>query len=260
MLPKTSRVTGKPVPIVDPYNAVDPLAESFFFEQWDAVAQHNTEVYRRVFRPMPDNDVKTWSEYKECVAYGERLERAQGGEKSKIQLQQGGASSPVGSTGTFTGLTSKVSKGEPTTLDDNKVRSWVSDAPKGEKETTKQDSRKTKEGYLQREPEIKKGGTNAGQEVQYAEKARDAPFDAENVLEHHMSRESEYSQTRRRRGKSNATRAGQFSVMPKETMEEFLSEVHGNLVVWPMDWLAKEDANGNFLYNIDKCHLRFDIC
>ena len=35
-------------------------------------------------------------------------------------------------------------------------------------------------------------------------------------------------------------------------MEELLCEVQGHLVEWPMDWLAKEDANGNFLYNIDK--------
>jgi hypothetical protein len=35
-------------------------------------------------------------------------------------------------------------------------------------------------------------------------------------------------------------------------MEEFLSEVQGHLVVWPTDWLAKEDANGSFLHSLDK--------
>ena len=81
--PKISKVTDQPIPIVDPYNLVDPLAESFFYDQWDAVAEHNTEVYRRVFHPMPDNDVKTWSEYKEFFAFGERLAKAQGGEKGQ---------------------------------------------------------------------------------------------------------------------------------------------------------------------------------
>lgn len=55
----------------------DPIAEGFYWDIWAAVAERNTLLYRRALRVVPDDTVKTWSEYKWFVAYAERLAKAQ---------------------------------------------------------------------------------------------------------------------------------------------------------------------------------------
>lgn len=80
-------------PLIDKDCMRDPLNDSFFLDTWHAVAENNTKLYRTVFRCMPDNEVKTWKEYKEYVAYGERFLQAQGGGTSKDRVQQDGPSS-----------------------------------------------------------------------------------------------------------------------------------------------------------------------
>lgn len=76
----------------------DPLDDSFFLDTWHAIAENNTKLFRTVFRCMPDNEVKTWKEYKEYVAYADRLAQSQGGGKSKerIQRENVGSSGPPG--------------------------------------------------------------------------------------------------------------------------------------------------------------------
>ena len=85
-------------PIVNKDCMRDPLNDSFFLDIWHAIADNNTKLFRTVFRCMPDNEVKTWKEYKEYVAYAERFTQMQGGEKSKerIQREVPGSSGPPG--------------------------------------------------------------------------------------------------------------------------------------------------------------------
>ena len=85
-------------PFVDKDCMRDPLNDSFFLDTWHAIAENNTNLFRHVFRCMPDNEVKTWKEYKEYVAYHERFSQAQGGGKSKDRIQQDapGSSGPPG--------------------------------------------------------------------------------------------------------------------------------------------------------------------
>ncbi|OAA45680.1 Phospholipase D [Metarhizium rileyi] len=51
----------------------DPLLPSFIDDIWNRAAVNNTRIYRRVFRCMPDSEVKTWQEYREYVDYGTRF-------------------------------------------------------------------------------------------------------------------------------------------------------------------------------------------
>ena len=85
-------------PFVDKDCMRDPLNDSFFLDIWQAVAENNTKLFRTVFRCMPDNEVKTWKEYKEYAAYAERFSQAQGGGKSRDRVQQEapGTSGPPG--------------------------------------------------------------------------------------------------------------------------------------------------------------------
>ena len=65
----------------------DPLDNAFYDDIWNVVANNNTALFRTVFRCMPDNEVKTWKEYKEYSAYAERFSQSQGGGKSKDGLK-----------------------------------------------------------------------------------------------------------------------------------------------------------------------------
>lgn len=91
-------VDGMRRPIVSKDCMRDPLNDSFFLDIWHTIAENNTKLFRNVFRCMPDNEVKTWKEYKEYVAYADRFTQLQGGEKSKerIQHETAGSSGPPG--------------------------------------------------------------------------------------------------------------------------------------------------------------------
>lgn len=75
-------------PIVTEDCMRDPLSDSFYLDVWHAAAENNTKLFRQVFRCMPDNEVKTWKEYQEYVAFGERFSQSQGSGKSSTRRQQ----------------------------------------------------------------------------------------------------------------------------------------------------------------------------
>ena len=60
---------------------------------------------------------------------------------------------------------------------------------------------------------------------------------------------------RRRRGTTKTSRRG-FSasddLLSQADADELLSMVQGNLVVFPYDWLIKEELNSNWLYQVDQ--------
>lgn len=50
----------------------DPLSDAFQ-SLWNTRARTNTEVYRKAFRAVPDDNIKTWPEYKEFYEYWFKL-------------------------------------------------------------------------------------------------------------------------------------------------------------------------------------------
>lgn len=64
------------VPEIDPDAFVDPVSDEFYRDKWLAVAIHNTQIYRKVFRCVPDDTVTNWSEYKAFMAWGDRLSKS----------------------------------------------------------------------------------------------------------------------------------------------------------------------------------------
>lgn len=84
----------------------DPINDTFFLDTWHQIAENNTKLFRQVFRCMPDNEVRTWKEYQEYTAFGERFAKSQGGGKGQVHKQQG-APTTTGPPGT--GITGKLS-------------------------------------------------------------------------------------------------------------------------------------------------------
>lgn len=76
----------------------DPLNGSFYHDIWWQVAQNNTRLFRTVFKCMPDDQVKTWSDYKEFAALNERFAQSMGLAKGKTRAEQEskGESGPPG--------------------------------------------------------------------------------------------------------------------------------------------------------------------
>ncbi|KAF8964181.1 hypothetical protein BDZ97DRAFT_1731107 [Flammula alnicola] len=62
-------------PQVGPQDFEDPISDAFWKNTWVASAVHNTEIYRKVFHAVPDDLISTWKQYKEFVAYHERLNK-----------------------------------------------------------------------------------------------------------------------------------------------------------------------------------------
>ncbi|KAF8456421.1 hypothetical protein BDZ91DRAFT_686048 [Kalaharituber pfeilii] len=91
------------IPQVHPDMFIDPLNDSFFLDVWHACAVNNTKIFRDVFRCMPDNEVKTWKEYKEYAAYQEKFAQSMTGDKGKRkQSEAAGKNGPPGTSASST--------------------------------------------------------------------------------------------------------------------------------------------------------------
>lgn len=64
-----------PTPKIDPDAFGDPLCTEFWKDMWVASAVHNTEIYRKVFRCIPDDLVTSWAAYKSFVNHAEKFNR-----------------------------------------------------------------------------------------------------------------------------------------------------------------------------------------
>lgn len=63
-------------PNIDADMFADPLNDRFFKDMWMASAVHNTQIFRKVFKSVPDDTVTTWAEYKAFNAWAERLAKS----------------------------------------------------------------------------------------------------------------------------------------------------------------------------------------
>ncbi|EME46326.1 hypothetical protein DOTSEDRAFT_148451 [Dothistroma septosporum NZE10] len=299
----------------------DPIAFGFYRDIWHAVAEDNTNIYRKVFHCMPDAEVKGWHEYNEWNLRNEAFMQSQGLGKSEPRKDQGapsqsgppgaGGTSPSSPTdGSFPdsiekskGLLSnlayklrpgtKVSKSETThtealrekpnhgrgspesagsaassdptavpssdrtTLSEKeaaKLEAWSrehnEDSPRpfpadDEKAAAqREDSEKTgeKEDDLLSKPRT----VQYSDDVNHASETTATQSNPSTSLNHTASRKG------RRRGTTKSSgRPPPEEVLPKEEAEELLNLIQGHLVLWPYEWLEKEERGGNWLYSID---------
>lgn len=69
---RASSVSSKTHFVVDPSAFSDPLLPEFYGDIWMRIADHNTELYRKVFRCIPDDKVTVWPEYKRACNWAQR--------------------------------------------------------------------------------------------------------------------------------------------------------------------------------------------
>lgn len=64
-----------PTPQIDAGAFTDPLRDELWKDQWVATAVHNTEIFRKVFRCVPDDLVTSWASYKAFTSHAEKFNK-----------------------------------------------------------------------------------------------------------------------------------------------------------------------------------------
>lgn len=282
-------------PFVDKDCMRDPLNDSFFLDTWHAVAENNTKLFRQVFRCMPDNEVKSWKEYKEYSAYAERFSQAQGGGKSKDRVQQDapGSSGPPGNpsladklrllgpigekaghveskTETF-GEKLRHTLGQKDSPKDNhyknhsmgKIEEWAEEANKAQLQRQAAESKEKPP----RSPSAADTDTTVDEKAPLRPSNELKPattFDSEattkvpppppSVAYSDALNRNTSTQKRRRRATTRSSRRefrASDDIIALGDADDLMQMVQGHLVLWPYDWLAREEQGGNWLYSID---------
>ncbi|KAK2465203.1 hypothetical protein APHAL10511_002557 [Amanita phalloides] len=77
-------------PRVEPCHFEDPVTDAFWRGMWMASAIHNTEIYRKVFHPVPDDTITTWKQYKELFSHQQRKGKMYGSSTEKTNCSTEG--------------------------------------------------------------------------------------------------------------------------------------------------------------------------
>lgn len=278
-------------PAIDKDCMRDPLNDAFFLDTWHAVAENNTKLFRNVFRCMPDNEVKTWKEYKEYAAYAERFAQAQGGGKTKDSPHkdipntsgppgQGSTADRLRMLGSFgekagdaeartESLAEKVKSSLP--LKDNsnnkdrslnKLGEWAEEANRAQ--AARQEKHISGDTIIDEKAAIEADTGKVAPPPQPDPSLKEfAPlkpittFDSaameKSVTPPSIANLNQQPKRRRRATTRSSRREFHASddLMGKEAAEELMNMVQGHLVVWPYDWLMREEQGGNWLYSID---------
>ncbi|KAF2278997.1 phospholipase D [Westerdykella ornata] len=309
-------------PVVTEDCMKDPLIDAFYLDTWHTVAENNTKLFRHVFRCQPDNEVKTWKQYKEYAAFAERFNQAQGQGKSPLRKMQEspGKTGPPGTGAVPVSLAAvAVQAAKPAEAfygklaenagTDNgkhppqgKVEDWAQEqerhvaqatkpaagddvlgdkvtlqstppsndaivSPIGEKAPTETfvfpppppvpDTVSDLPDYFSTTAAANNANLSRNRTVTISEPTREASTRTANGNLNMNSVASAGSRKGRRRGTTkSSTRAFHAQdndiLLDKEDAKRLLELVQGHLVVWPYDWLEKEESGGGWLYTVDQ--------
>ncbi|KAL1851797.1 Phospholipase D1 [Paecilomyces lecythidis] len=279
-------------PFVDKDCMRDPVNDAFYIDTWQTVAENNTKLFRAVFRCMPDSEVKSWKEYKEYAAYGERFSDMQNHYASNAQMhpQSKPQSGPPGAGATLSStlagskaetqqvaqeaggsgeepksevVLSEIKTGGSST--DERLRQWASEANKAQIERQQRElSKEETQSSQDEKAALKVSDTQSSRQTPNgqsnenvapsddAEKQRAGFVGYSEALNMNAS-----SQPRRRRRRATTLGSkrefhASDDIMSKEQSEELLNMVQGHLILWPYEWLEREEQGGNWLYTLDQ--------
>ncbi|KAF7929659.1 hypothetical protein EAE99_004563 [Botrytis elliptica] len=266
----------------------DPLNYAFAEEIWQQIAENNTKIYRRVFRCNPDSEVTNWHEYREFVAYAERFVQSQGGGKTNEREGQDATSrhGPPGSSSVGNPLSEKLkpnSQGGTHPL--GTVSEWVATA-NAERDAraainTSDESRLGQydgadEKIAARNEVVSPIGPTGNEAFPALDATALGVPPNNGTTSQASTRKTTFSTTptpngdrrensssmnqtgsvrKRRRGTTRGSRkgfSGSDDLLSSEDVEDLLAMIQGHLVVFPYDWLIKEELNSNWLYQVDQ--------
>ncbi|EEH39580.2 phospholipase D1 [Paracoccidioides lutzii Pb01] len=245
-------------PIVDKDCMRDPLSDTFYLDIWQTIAENNTKLYRSVFRCMPDNEVKTWKEYKEYTAYAERfadMQNSQYYKNVKTHPEATAQSGPPGNSGVAGSTLGKVGDGLKEKITGTvsneataqaELKHWASEANKAQIEREQLELSQQETGISMGEKDPLKAtetkSTNSSynvdgtvQSIPETEKSPQKPADGS------LQPNATQLQRRRRRATTRSSRRefhASDDIISKAEAEELMNSVQGHLIVWPYEWLV----------------------
>nr|XP_019045930.1 phospholipase D [Kwoniella bestiolae CBS 10118]OCF24860.1 phospholipase D [Kwoniella bestiolae CBS 10118] len=220
-----------PTPKINPNRFHDPLDERFWKDMWVAVAVHNTEIFRKVFRCIPDDLVTSWAQYKAFANHAEKFNKtpedvAAPGHDEPVKVTHdgpgthgaGGGGSGGGQVegGDGGGAIPGVGAGNTS---DTRESDVVEGKPKDRHKRESSGKSPRIDADRPRSPSETRSSVQPGNEG--ADKKASAPDEA-------------------------------WAEWEREEMEELLGEIRGHLVIYPTRFLEAEDLANNFLFNSDK--------
>lgn len=238
----------------------DPVTPEFIDDIWNRVASNNTKLYRKVFKCMPDSEVKTWSEYREFVNYGKKFKESMDARPTSEQgtASEAGQQGRPGSGGAI-GITAPdlEALANITGDDTEKTATNASDQNTDPNVTSeKRDEVFEKAGVedeREMSPEMEKRVTSTEKLERKTTtfSALDKPA-TRDLLSTTAPAQFGSVKKRRRAATRSSRRHSNVDDMPSRTeAEDMLRMVQGNLVQFPYDWLITEEINGNWGYQVD---------
>ncbi|WWC88903.1 uncharacterized protein L201_003818 [Kwoniella dendrophila CBS 6074] len=224
-----------PTPKINPNRFHDPLDERFWKDMWVATAVHNTEIFRKVFRCIPDDLVTSWAQYKAFANHAEKFN------KTPEDIAAPGHSEPV-----------KVTHDGPGTHGSGGGGSGGGEVQKGDKGGSGSGS--AANGNKQsdtRESDVVDGKPKAeGHRRESSGKSPRIGSGSDGPGSPNFNTRSNEEEGRGERKPSSPDEA--WAEWERDEMEALLGEIRGHLVIYPTRFLEAEDLANNFLFNSDK--------
>lgn len=220
---------------IDPYGFVDPIDLDFYEDIWYETARRNTDIFRMVFHCQPDNEVPSWKEYKQYMKLENafRMSQAQEGRNRRENNRFDNESSQLEEMP----RPPHTRKSSQATINLNELRQ--------EKGVFGEDPTRPRVGA------IAEGNESEDDSEMRESSSVSNSTDEPNVEE---KLEKRKRQARRRKGPFSARRRahGGDRIFERDSAERLLREVHGHLVLFPVDWLQTELEGDNWFYNTDR--------
>ncbi|MBW0478538.1 hypothetical protein O181_018253 [Austropuccinia psidii MF-1] len=271
--PHSPLMVTTPEVYVDPNGFEDPIDETFFYSVWMAVASRNTQIFRSVFRCVPDDNVTTWQRYKEFAAWENRH-----GKPLKESTKH--MSSPDGANigeedclnGTIglnaNGLTidsnnSKVATGEqamdflmkepPQTISGkhggDRVRNLSANSAASQFEHRPS---RSEGGNLNEESSnfhLRSGTHNSSiNDYHHVNENYQGLTAVNNKSTHNLTIKKSIVKSEKNKNFDESS----FTTDERDNMEEMLLGVQGHLVLFPTRFMETENLNNNFLFQKDR--------
>nr|AEG78581.1 SPO14 [Cryptococcus gattii] len=201
-----------PTPDINPNGFHDPLDEKFWRNMWVAIAVHNTEIFRKVFRCFPDDLVTSWAQYKAFANHAEKFN------KEPEDVAQGGSDEPVKITHNGPGTHGAGGGGSG----GGQIGTMLRDRGGNKSETISPD-------VVNGKPKDRLGS---------------------GVVESRSLVKGGEAKREVERGKKPSQPDEAWAEWERDEMEKLLNEVRGHVVIYPTRFLEAEDLANNFLFNI----------
>ncbi|KAA1090862.1 Phospholipase D1 [Puccinia graminis f. sp. tritici] len=260
--PKKSQfMVATPSIEVDPNGFEDPIDDRFYHSVWTAIASRNTQIFRTVFKCVPDDKVTTWQGYKEFAAWESRhgkplRESARpaswnsggNGEEENLNMGNNGSSAAGGE-----GSSNRAEPQQPATPMTASRARGMSVASGGTMGVGRPGEGHSRAATTAAESDNLNSSTQTGHSKEPTGTAALAASTGTISKSGTTTRKKSVGSTSKSAESKKAVddRAG-FTAVERDQMEEMLTEVQGHLVLFPTRFMENEDLNNNFLFQKDR--------